>query len=103
MAITLRSHREIELMRKAGAVVADVLLKLKEIAEPGKTTAWLDRVAVQMAPRSMSKLFTGFLQRIQSLRTVISSALISASDLTVIVQIRQEQLQLARYPRIDAS
>jgi len=49
MAITLRSRREIELMRKAGAVVADVLLKLKEIAEPGKTTAWLDRVAVQMA------------------------------------------------------
>jgi len=48
MAITLRSHREIELMRKAGAVVADVLLKLKEIAEPGITTAWLDGVALQM-------------------------------------------------------
>ena len=49
MAITLRSHREIELMRKAGAVVAGVLLKLKEIAEPGITTAWLDGVALQMA------------------------------------------------------
>jgi len=48
MAITLRSRREIELMRKAGAVVADVLLKLKEIAEPGATTAWLDSVALQM-------------------------------------------------------
>jgi methionyl aminopeptidase len=36
-------------MRKAGAVVADVLLKLKEIAKPGITTAWLDRVALQMA------------------------------------------------------
>ncbi len=48
MAITLRSRREIELMRKAGAVVADVLLKLKEIAEPGITTAWLDSVALQM-------------------------------------------------------
>jgi methionine aminopeptidase len=35
MAITLRSRREIELMRRAGAVVADVLSKLKEIAEPG--------------------------------------------------------------------
>ena len=49
MAITLRSRREIELMRKAGAVVADVLLKLKEIAEPGITTAKLDSVALQMA------------------------------------------------------
>jgi methionyl aminopeptidase len=35
-------------MRKAGAVVAGVLLKLKEIAEPGMTTAWLDNVALQM-------------------------------------------------------
>ena len=48
MAITLRSLREIELMRKAGTVVADVLLKLKEIAKPGVTTAYLDDVASQM-------------------------------------------------------
>jgi methionyl aminopeptidase len=49
MAITLRSQREIELMRRAGAVVADVLSQLKEIAEPGVTTARLDSVAAQMA------------------------------------------------------
>ncbi len=49
MAITLRSQREIELMRRAGTVVADVLLKLKEIAEPGITTAQLDNIALQMA------------------------------------------------------
>lgn len=49
MAITLRSLREIELMRGAGAVVADVLSKLKEIAEPGMTTAHLDSIAYQMA------------------------------------------------------
>ncbi len=48
MAITLRSRREIELMREAGAVVANVLLKLKEIVEPGITTAHLDNVALQM-------------------------------------------------------
>ncbi len=60
MAITLRSHREIELMRKAGAVVADVLLKLKEIAEPGITTAWLDGVALQMTADAGAKaLFKG--------------------------------------------
>jgi methionyl aminopeptidase len=48
MAITLRSRREIELIRKAGAVVADVLSKLQEVAEPGVTTAWLDSVASQI-------------------------------------------------------
>jgi methionyl aminopeptidase len=49
MAITLRSRREIELIRKAGNVVADVLSKLQEIAEPGVTTGQLDTVASQMA------------------------------------------------------
>ncbi|MBN1804477.1 MAG: type I methionyl aminopeptidase [Sedimentisphaerales bacterium] len=48
MAITLRSPREIDLMRKAGAVVAKVLLKLKEIAEPGMSTLQLDSMASQM-------------------------------------------------------
>lgn len=49
MAITLRSRREIELIRKAGAIVADVLSKLQEIAKPGVTTGYLDAVASQMA------------------------------------------------------
>ncbi|MGD2093855.1 MAG: type I methionyl aminopeptidase [Phycisphaerales bacterium] len=60
MAITLRSRREIELMRKAGAVVADVLLKLKEIAKPGVNTAYLDKVALQMtADAGAEALFKG--------------------------------------------
>jgi methionyl aminopeptidase len=60
MAITIRSRREIDLMRKAGAVVADVLLKLKELAEPGITTAWLDDVAMQMtADAGAEALFKG--------------------------------------------
>ncbi len=60
MAITLRSRREIELMREAGAVVADVLLKLKEMAEPGVTTARLDQVALQMAADAKAEvLFKG--------------------------------------------
>jgi methionyl aminopeptidase len=60
MAITIRSRREIDLMRKAGTVVADVLLKLKEIAEPGMTTAWLDNVALQMtADAGAQALFKG--------------------------------------------
>jgi methionyl aminopeptidase len=52
MAITLRSRREIELIRKAGVVVADVLSKLQEVAEPGVTTAWLDSVASQITAQA---------------------------------------------------
>ena len=60
MAITLRSRREIELIRKAGAVVADVLSKLQEIAEPGVSTAQLDAVASQMtADAGAAALFKG--------------------------------------------
>jgi len=60
MAITLRSRREIELMRRAGNIVADVLSKLEEIAEPGVTTAQLDAVASQMtADVGAEALFKG--------------------------------------------
>ena len=60
MAITLKSRREIELMRKAGTVVADVLSKLEEMAEPGVTTAQLDSVALQMSVDAGAKsLFKG--------------------------------------------
>ncbi len=47
-------------MRRAGAVVADVLSKLQEIAEPGVTTAELDRVALEMTARAgADALFKG--------------------------------------------
>ena len=60
MAITLRSRREIELMRDAGAVVADVLLKLQELAGPGISTAQLDAVAAEMTQRAKAQaLFKG--------------------------------------------
>jgi methionyl aminopeptidase len=52
MAITLRSRREIELIHKAGAVVADVLSKLQEVAAPGVTTAWLDSIASQITAQA---------------------------------------------------
>ncbi len=48
MAITLRSQREIDLMARAGTVVADVLSKLQKVAEPGVTTGRLDSIALQM-------------------------------------------------------
>ena len=57
MAITLRSRREIELIRKAGAVVAEVLLKLQEVAKPGVSTAELDRLAEQITREPEPKRF----------------------------------------------
>ena len=47
-------------MRQAGAVAADVLSKLEEVAEPGVTTARLDAVASQMTSDAGAKaLFKG--------------------------------------------
>lgn len=48
MSITLRSRREIDMLRKAGRVVAKVLSKLKEQAKPGVSTAELDDIAMEM-------------------------------------------------------
>jgi methionyl aminopeptidase len=60
MAITLRSRREIELLRNAGAVVADVLLKLKESAAAGQTTGELNRIAEDMTAKAGAEaLFKG--------------------------------------------
>jgi methionyl aminopeptidase len=60
MAITLRSAREIELMRQAGSVVAKVLSKIKEKTEPGVTTAMLNRIAIEMSAEAGAEtLFKG--------------------------------------------
>ena len=60
MAIILKSPREIELMRKAGVVVADVLSKLKEIAKPSVTTGYLNTVAQDLAAQAGAEtLFKG--------------------------------------------
>lgn len=60
MAITLRSRREIELMRSAGAVVAQVLSKCGEMAEPGVSTAQLDAMALDMVKEAgADALFKG--------------------------------------------
>jgi methionyl aminopeptidase len=49
MAIKLRSARELEVMRQAGAVVAEVLSKLQDAAAPGISTAQLDDIATSIA------------------------------------------------------
>jgi methionyl aminopeptidase len=48
MAITLRSRREIDLLRRAGAVVANVLSELQKAAKPGVTTGRLDAMALRL-------------------------------------------------------
>lgn len=45
MSVTLKSEREIEIMREAGRIVANALQELRERAEPGMTTRELDRIA----------------------------------------------------------
>lgn len=46
--ISLKSSREIELMKKAGEIVALVFDRLKQIAAPGVTTAELNRTAEEL-------------------------------------------------------
>jgi len=60
MAINLKTMREIGLMKEAGKVVAEVLLKLKEVSTPGVTTAELDDIAVEMSRKAgAATLFKG--------------------------------------------
>ncbi len=48
MAITLKSTREIEIMRRAGKIVAEVLDLMKREVRPGVTTAELDRISREL-------------------------------------------------------
>lgn len=60
MAINLRSRRELESMKAAGRVVAEVLCKLKENAKPGVTTGRLDQIAMDVTRAAGAKaLFRG--------------------------------------------
>ena len=60
MAITIRSKREIELLRNAGKVVADVLSKIQEAVKPGVSTGELDELAIQIAKDASARtLFKG--------------------------------------------
>ncbi|MFQ5854530.1 MAG: type I methionyl aminopeptidase [Anaerolineae bacterium] len=46
--MTLKSPRELKLMRKAGEIVAEVLMAFEEHVAPGVTTAELDAVAAEI-------------------------------------------------------
>jgi len=60
MAITLRSSREIELLRSAGSVVAEVLSKVQDIAKVGTSTSRLDEMAAEITAAADGRaLFKG--------------------------------------------
>ncbi len=60
MAISLRSRREIELLRRAGGVVASVLSKMQEVIEPGVSTGELNEIAEKItAQQGAAGLFKG--------------------------------------------
>ncbi len=48
MAITIKTPAEIESMRKAGRIVEDVLLAMKDLVRPGVSTLDLDRAAAEI-------------------------------------------------------
>jgi methionyl aminopeptidase len=50
--VTLKSRSQIEQMRRAGRIVADVLDMLGEQLRPGVTTADLDRMAGEFISRA---------------------------------------------------
>jgi methionyl aminopeptidase len=59
--IPVKSRREIELMRRSGQHVAEVLLELRELVRPGITTAELDRYAEEaIARRGVVSSFKGY-------------------------------------------
>jgi methionyl aminopeptidase len=61
MAITLKSPQQIDKMRRAGRVVAEMLQACQEAARPGITTHDLDKVARQvLAKRKAKSNFLGY-------------------------------------------
>lgn len=59
--IILKTRKEIELMREANLIVADILERIGEIIEPGTTTGEIDRLAEKMiAKAKATSAFKGY-------------------------------------------
>lgn len=62
--IYLKSDSEIELMRKAGRIVAETLIRIEEVIKPGITTKEIDKIAeefiVHYGARPSFKGYNGF-------------------------------------------
>lgn len=51
MSVTIKSSRELDVMRRAGRIVANALQELRDVAEPGMTTKDLDLLAERAIKR----------------------------------------------------
>ena len=61
MEIELKSSEDLDRMRRAGAVVAEVLARLREAVRPGVTTLELDRIAEELTrKRGAVPAFKGY-------------------------------------------
>ncbi len=59
--IAIKSRREIELMREIGHRTAEILLELRERAQPGVTTGELDEIAARaLEKRGLNSPFLGY-------------------------------------------
>ena len=59
--IVLKSEREIEVMRRANVIVAEILARLKEVVAPGITTLDLDSMAEELTYKKNAKpAFKGY-------------------------------------------
>ncbi len=59
--IVLKSAREIEIMRRANVIVAEILQQLKEEVAPGVTTLDLDGIAEELTYKKRAKpAFKGY-------------------------------------------
>jgi methionyl aminopeptidase len=66
--IIYKSDDEIKLMKKAGELVCNVLLKLESLIKPGISTEFLDKVAEKMIVDNNAKpAFKGYLGRISKI------------------------------------
>ena len=52
MPISIRSRGEIEKLKQAGKIVADVLCKLKKETRPGVSTGYLNEIALEMTSQA---------------------------------------------------
>ena len=59
--ITIKSERELQAMRRAGAIVAETIAVLKKTAKPGVSTARLDKIANrEIRKRGAQPTFKGY-------------------------------------------
>ena len=78
--IICKSASEIEIMKEAGRIVAEVLLKIEDLLEPGTTTAEIDRIAEkEIRAAGATPAFKGYAGRISS-RSFPSSLCISINE-----------------------